>query len=208
MRLNKQLKVLRNMQRRLTKACVVWVLMAAVLNTSLWGGSVEMLKITVLEGEGAFNDVKRGTAHNPVVVVQDQDNEPVAGAQVTFTLPSLGQGGVFAQNQRTFSTTTDHAGRARTMGFRANSVEGSFDIQVQASYQGTSASTLIPQSNTSAIVRSGGASRKLLLLGIGGAIAGGVLGVMLTRGGSSSTPAPAAPPTVITGGSVSVGGPR
>lgn len=195
------------MLMRFKKACLVWAILPALLNQAHGANQVELLKIRVVEGEGAFNDTKKGTAQNPVVVIQNQDDEPVPGAQVTFTLPNMGQGGVFERNERTFSTTTDQAGRAGTFGLRPNAIEGSFDIRVQASYQGTSASALIPQSNTSAISSSGG-SRKLLVLGVVGAIAGGVLGVMLSRGGGSSAPAPPPNPTGITGGTISVGGPR
>jgi hypothetical protein len=196
------------MLMRFKKACVMWAILPTLLNQALGANQVELLKIRVVEGEGAFNDTKKGTAQNPVVVIQNQDDEPVPGAQVTFTLPHIGQGGVFGRNEKTFSTTTDQAGRAGTFGLRPNSIEGSFDIRVQASYGGASASTLIPQSNTSAI-SSGGGSRKLLVLGVVGAIAGGVLGVVLSRGGgASSVPVPPANPTGITGGTISVGGPR
>jgi hypothetical protein len=196
------------MLMRFKKACLLWAILAALLNQALGANQVELLKIRVVEGEGAFNDTKKGIGRNPVVVIQNQDDEPVAGARVTFTLPSIGQGGVFDRNERTFSTTTDQAGRAGTSGLRPNSIEGSFDIRVQASYQGTSASALIPQSNTAAI-SSGGGSRKLLVLGVVGAVAGGVLGVLLSRGGSAaSAAAPAPNPTGVTGGTITVGGPR
>lgn len=198
----------RDMWMQFKKVCLVSAIVPALLNQALAANQVEMLKIKVIEGEGAFNDAKKGRAQNPVVVVQNQNDEPVPGALVTFTLPSIGQGGAFDRNEKTFSTTTDQAGRAATVGLRANGIEGSFDIRVRASYQGTSASALIPQSNTSAI-SSGGSSRKLLVLGVAGAVAGGVLGLVLSRGGgASSTPAPAAPSTGIPGGTISVGGPR
>ena len=57
------------------------------------------LKIVVLEGEGAFNDIKRKRARNPVVEVRDEANHPVAGAEVVFTLPETGAGGTFAASQ-------------------------------------------------------------------------------------------------------------
>jgi hypothetical protein len=190
---------------RFAKTLTASLIIALVCHQTVMADSVEMLKITVLEGEGAFNNSKGAAGHNPVVLVQDQSDRPVAGARVTFLLPETGQGGVFAHNGKVFSTTTDAVGRAATTGFRPNSVEGSFDIRVQASYGGVAASTLIPQSNTSAI-SSSGVGRKVLWLTIAGAAAGGLVAVMARRGGSS--PAVVATPTGVSTGPISVAGTR
>jgi hypothetical protein len=49
--------------------------------------SASGLKILILDGEGAVNSIKLGTAREPIVQVQDENDRPVAGAMVVFTLP-------------------------------------------------------------------------------------------------------------------------
>src|SRR5579863_6856916 len=38
------------------------------------------LLITILDGEGALNDIRKGTAREPIVQVEDENHRPVAGA--------------------------------------------------------------------------------------------------------------------------------
>ena len=106
------------------------------------------LKIFVLEGEGAFNNVKRRVGRDPVVEVRDDSGRPVAGAAVSFTLPISGAGGTFLNGSRTFATTTDEQGRAASKGLKPNFTEGRFNIHVIASANGKGASAVISQSNT------------------------------------------------------------
>jgi len=171
-----------------------------------------MLNLVVLEGEGATNNIRQRTAREPVVQVQDENHKPVAGAIVVFTLPSNGAGGVFANGARTLSMVTDNQGQAVARGLRPNGLKGQFQIHVNASYQGRTASTNINQTNA-ALTASGaaagaGVSAKLIvvLAVLGAAAAGGI--VYATHNGSGTPPAVAVPATTIAAGAGTAGPPR
>ena len=171
-----------------------------------------MLNLVVLEGEGATNNIRQRTAREPVVQVQDENHKPVAGAIVVFTLPSNGAGGVFANGARTLSMVSDNQGQAVARGFRPNGLKGQYQIRVNASYRGQTASTAINQTNA-ALTASGaaasGVSGKLIaiLVVVGAAAAGGI--VYATHNGSG-TPAAATIPagTTIAAGAGTAGPPR
>jgi hypothetical protein len=169
------------------------------------------LVIGVLEGEGSFNDIKRGIGRAPVVEVKDEAGRPVENAKVTFQLPDMGPSGTFGDGSRSVIVTTDKDGRATARGLRPNSIEGRFAILVTASEGGRTGRAEIMETNTlaggDASMRSAGHGKlAAFLVTIAGAAAGGIFAA--TRGGSSSsTPAPPTP-TTLTTGTVSVGGPR
>src|SRR4051794_31016418 len=153
-----------------------------------------MLNLVVIEGEGAINNVRQRTAREPIVQVQDENHRPVAGAIVTFTLPSRGASGVFANGSQTLTVTTDQQGQAVARGLRPNGVKGQMQIRVNASHNGQTATTNIVQTNAvvagAAGAASGGAiSGKLIavLAIVGAAAAGGA--VYATRSGGGSTAA-------------------
>ena len=168
------------------------------------------LNIVIVEGEGAINNVKQRTAREAIVQVEDENRRPIAGAAVLFMLPDSGAGGVFSNGTRTLQVITDSQGRAAAKGLRVNSTQGKFQIQVQATYQGVTATTSITQVNaviTAAAV--GGISGKLIaiLAIVGGAAAGGA--VLATRSNGSNPPTtPPTTPTTISAGAPSVGGPQ
>ena len=58
------------------------------------------LKLLILEGEGAVNNVKQRTAREVIVEVRDENDNPVGGAVVMFTLPDRGPSGLFANGQK------------------------------------------------------------------------------------------------------------
>ena len=172
-----------------------------------------MLNLVVLEGEGATNNIRQRTAREPVVQVQDENHKPVAGAIVVFTLPSNGAGGAFANGAHTLSMVSDNQGQAVARGFRPNGLKGQYQIRVNASYQGQTASTAINQTNA-ALTASGaaagaGVSGKLIavLVVVGAAAAGGI--VYATHNGSG-TPAAVNTPaiTTIAAGAGTAGPPR
>jgi hypothetical protein len=105
------------------------------------------LNLIIVEGDGAINNVRQRTAREPIVQVQDENRKPVAGATVLFLLPQGGPGGTFANGTRMLKVMTDGKGRAIAKGLRLNEVSGKFQIQVEASYQGATATTTISQSN-------------------------------------------------------------
>jgi hypothetical protein len=170
-----------------------------------------MLNLVVLEGEGATNNIRQRTAREPVVQVQDENHKPVAGAIVVFTLPSNGAGGAFANGAHTLSMVTDNQGQAVARGFRPNGLKGQYQIHVNATHQGQTASIDIKQTNAAltASAAAAGVSGKLIavLVVVGAAAAGGI--VYATHNGSG-TPAAATIPagTTIAAGASTAGPPR
>jgi hypothetical protein len=170
-----------------------------------------MLNLVVLEGEGATNNIRQRTAREPVVQVQDENHKPVAGAIVVFTLPSNGAGGAFANGAHTLSMVTDNQGQAVARGFRPNGLKGQYQIHVNATHQGQTASIDIKQTNAAltASAAAAGVSGKLIavLVVVGAAAAGGI--VYATHNGSG-TPAAATIPagTTIAAGAGTAGPPR
>ena len=175
------------------------------------------LTITVVEGEGAINNIRQRTARDPIVQVEDENRRPVAGAVVVFMLPEQGPSGAFAGGLKTLTVLTDEQGRAAARGLQPNNVAGTMEIRVTASYQGQTASTSIVQTNAMAGAAVGatgaattGISAKVLAIVAiaSAAVAGGV--VAATRSGNGGAPASATPgpPTTIAPGAGSVGPPR
>lgn len=173
--------------------------------------SAPPLKVVVTEGDGAINNATSGRAREPVVVVRDDDNRPLANAAVTFVAPQAGPGGVFTNGSAILTVTTDSEGRAVGRGFRPNRIAGPFEIRVTASAKGQQGSVIVRQTN--AAVSSGGGSgkkRAALVAVIGAAVAGGLIAAM--GGGGDSSTSPGATPTpprsaVLVPGSPSIGAP-
>ena len=170
---------------------------------------VSLLNIVIVEGDGAVNNVRKRVAREPIVEVEDRNRKPVAGAIVTFTLPNSGSGGVFANGSHSLTVTTDNAGRAVARGIMPNNLNGKFEIRVNASHDGQTARATLTQTNQFAAAAIMSAKTAILLALAAGAVTGVVVGV--TRGGSNPTapvtPAPI-PPTIITPGNPTVGGPK
>ena len=168
------------------------------------------LKITVLDGQGAINNIRQHRAREPVVQVMD-DNLPLKDATVTFVVPDTGPSGVFGESARMLVVQTDENGHAVGRGLHPNQVSGRFEIRVTASFQGRSVSTVITQTNAEpAGAASGGAGGKkflwIALLG-GGAAAGAALalgGKSSSTGGGISNPTG----TVLTPGTPVIQGPH
>jgi hypothetical protein len=171
------------------------------------------LTIQVVEGQGAINNIKRGTAFEPVVEVRDGDGVPLPGAMVTFTLPAMGPSGIFPNGSTTLVSQTDASGRATARGLRPNNVAGQFEIHVTAAFQGQTASMDFTQTNAAPATEKGSGKKWAILLGIvGGAVAAGAVAA---AGGSSSptpsspTPTPSDPPAgSVTPGTPGFGPPR
>ncbi len=166
------------------------------------------LRIAIVEGDGAINNINQKITVVPVVEVRDESGQPVEGAAVVFFLPTQGPGGTFANGTNTLNATTDRQGRAIANGIRLNRQTGKFDIRVTASQGGQTASATITQTNVSGVSSSGsgGSSKKIwILLAVAGAAAG--IGVLVALHHGSSTPS-GPPPIVITPGTPTVGGPN
>lgn len=105
------------------------------------------LYIEVLQGEEGISQIGRRCAEAPVVQVTDAGHLPVAGAAVVFTLPKDGPTGTFSKGTGRIQATTDSNGRATARRFRANEIPGRYQMQVEASYRGTSTKIMINQTN-------------------------------------------------------------
>jgi hypothetical protein len=167
------------------------------------------IQVTVVEGEGAINNVRLRRAKEPVVRVEG-NGRPVSGAAVVFQLPAQGAGGVFPDGRTSLTVLTDDNGQAIARGLRPTKTSGQFEIRVTASYHGQTASATISQTNAGT---AGGTSGKTIgiLAGVGAAALGVALAAKGGGGGSRSGPSP--PPagpgaTVITPGSPSMGPPQ
>jgi len=178
--------------------------------TSAYSQVNGFLTVRIVEGDNAFNDIKRKEAHRPAVEVRDEANNPVVGAEVVFALPTIGAGGMFLSGKTTSTAMTDAQGVARSEDFKPNNDEGRFNIRVTATYQGRKGSVVISQTNTLAggesPTQGGGHKKLILVLLIVGAAAG--VGVAFGASGSKSSGSPAPTPTVLSSGGITVGGPN
>ena len=176
------------------------------------------IRIVIVEGDGAINNVRQRVARETIVQVNDENNRPVAGALVVFALPNSGAGGAFPNGSRVANLITNQAGRAVAPRFTPNNVVGDFQINVSASYQGQTATTAISQTNTAAAAGSAASSAGAATSGGGGGISATVIGVIVAAAGAVATAAviatrgksqPQSKPTITIGaaGGPSVGAP-
>jgi hypothetical protein len=152
------------------------------------------LRIVVVEGDGAINNVRTHTAHDPVVEVRNEQDGLVPGASVTFQTPSTGASSEFGDGMRSFITQTDAEGRAAAHGLRPNSITGLYEIRVTASFNSETAEAK--------------SSKKFWLIGLAvGAAAGGAFAA--SHGKSSSSTSSQTPTTgAIVPGTPSFGPPH
>ena len=194
--------------RAMCPACALWL----VLCGTLAGADRPALHVTILEGEGAFNDIHKGLARAPVVEVRDENGSPVENARVVFQLPEVGPSGTFGESGLMYVATTDREGHASAIGLKPNRVEGSFQIVVTVSSQGRTGRTLIRETNTLAggdrPIKSGRSKWLGILLAVGGAASGGIIAATRGGGSSNSSTASAPTPTTLSAGTVTIGGPR
>lgn len=171
------------------------------------------LKIVVIEGEGAKNSIRKKTATAPLVEVRDEQDKPVAGAEVEFQLPMAGPGGTFNGWLRLQKAKTDAQGRAAASGYTPNEEEGRFNIKVTAATQGAEGTAVIAQANVwngTGEAKSTSSSKKTLWVVLGVAAAAAVGGGIYaaTSGSDDTATVTPANPVRITVGPISVGGPR
>jgi hypothetical protein len=170
-------------------------------------GQPKSLLITIIEGEGASNDIRTRTAREPIVQVDDENHKPVAGVLVLFSLDKTGSSYANFGGASSLSVHTDAAGRAVASGFRITQQKGPYKINVHASYGELVADAVINESNvaevapgTTAPAVAGAVSHKKVLWIVGGVLAAGaVAGIVLATQGSS--------PTTVSTGTGTVGAP-
>jgi hypothetical protein len=169
----------------------------------------ETLKVLVLNGEGALNNIRQRAARDLELQVNDEKGTPVADASVSLALPSQGATGTFANGSSMVTAMTDTRGQAVIKGFRPNDVPGKLQIAVTASYRGRTGHAVITQFNMAvekASQKSGHGKLVIILAVVGVAAAAGAYAAL---GRSSSPPPapPAVPAIVITPGAGTVGAP-
>ncbi len=171
------------------------------------------LSLVIVEGDGAINNIRQRTAREPIVQVEDENHKPVAGAAVLFLLPDRGAGGTFSNGSHSLSVVTNSQGRASAKGIHLNSTQGSFQIQVTASFQGLTATTTISQSIAvgAAGAAAGGAAtgavisaKVIVIIAVAAAAAAGGAIYATHSGGSSNSTNTG---TTITPGTGTVGPP-
>ena len=128
---------------------------AAALAVSMVGPSADSgeptssqsvgLRIIVIAGEDAVNVIQQKTAVAPIVEVRDRNDQPVAGALVTFAIRG-GKTASFASGTQTLNVTTDAAGRAAVTDITPLA-RGSYRIEVTASFESQTANLTISQTN-------------------------------------------------------------
>lgn len=150
--------------------------LAVVPSAAAQAPSPSTLRIVVIEGEDAVNIIQQKTAVAPVVEVRDQNNLPIPGVAVTFSI--TGQGATFS-GASTLTVVTNAAGQATAAGLTPTAA-GALQIQATAALQGQTAVATIVQSNVmtaaEAAAAAGGAGGTGAGGGSGGASAGGAAG--------------------------------
>src|SRR5258706_5389675 len=103
------------------------------------------LKIVVLEGSGAINNIRQHRAKDPVIQVVDETGAPVKGASVTFLLPATGPSAVFGAGGRTLTVLTDEKGTAAGPGLGSDHGPGEFEDPLVGKYRGPRTPAVIKQ---------------------------------------------------------------
>jgi hypothetical protein len=79
------------------------------------------LRIVVIEGEDGVNVIQQKSAVAPVVEVRDRNDQPVAGAVVTFTVR---RGRASFNGARNLTTTDQSSGWVRQTNYRGSDADG------------------------------------------------------------------------------------
>jgi hypothetical protein len=118
------------------------------------------LRVIIIDGDEAANIVAERIAAEPVVEVREDDDRRVAGAVVRFLIRRTARNRIaalFSNGQSETTALTDANGRAQSAAITPLE-PGSYQIDVQVSHQGRTASTTIRHTNyvTRADVQSAG----------------------------------------------------
>ncbi|HKD06928.1 MAG TPA: hypothetical protein VKB79_13580 [Bryobacteraceae bacterium] len=161
------------------------------------------LNIVILEGDKAVNSIPTLQSTAVIVEVRDENEFPVEGAEVVFTLPGNGNAGTFARNGLTYTTRTDASGQAAAPALVPKSAE-KFEITVTATLGARKGEAKVTQTN-SARTRVAEAQpnianpgkpfykKKLFWIITGAAVTGIVLAVVLTSSSETVTVTPGTP---------------
>jgi hypothetical protein len=147
---------LRTRALALSACAVLWVCGVAGAQILKTGpdAAPQKLMITILDGDGALNNIRQRDAREPIVQVTDENHKPVAGALVLFTIHG-GAGGANAtfEGAQTLTVRTGTDGIAHATGIQVAHSPGSFTVSVTATATAAAgvtvaaAQVLIHQSN-------------------------------------------------------------
>jgi hypothetical protein len=108
------------------------------ITATLSGVTSNTFQLTVVSGTPASISVSAGSGQSTTVstafaatlqaLVKDGGGDVVPNASVTFTAPSTGPGGTFANGLTTYTATTNSSGIATSLIFTANSTAGSYSV--------------------------------------------------------------------------------
>ena len=180
--------------------------------------AAQVLEIRVAEGEGAVHRPGGRAARPLSVVVSDETGQPVAGAAVTFQLPSEGPGGTFSNGLRTDVALTDERGQARARMLFLNQTNGPFRIRITAVKNDLRAGTVSaqyigpggavgPAREPTPVARAPRRGWWKWALVAAGAAAGGAVVGLRSGGDASATPAKPTGITIGAPSTISVGKP-
>ena len=119
------------------------------------------LRVIVIDGAEAANIVAEKIAAEPVVEVRDKDNRRAVGAVVRFVIRKTARDRVAAvfHSGDTEVRLTDAAGQARATALTPLE-PGSFEIEVQVSHQGQTATTTLRHTNYPTVAEARAAGRQ------------------------------------------------
>ncbi len=109
-----------------------------------------LLKMEILEGDGAIYNLRGRGFNMPRVRVSEPDGRPVKGAAVTFRLPDAGPGAQFADG-RIAMVQTDDKGEATVPAVKLNSQLGQWEIRIAATHKGAVARASLQQINAAPV---------------------------------------------------------
>jgi hypothetical protein len=136
-------------------------------------------KLTIVENAATAKRVKKGRVSSQAVVkVTDENDVPVPGLVVTFTLPQIGGGASFSNGGLTSIATTNASGQASSGAFTAPA-GSTFSVGVTASVSGTVLATAVPITATSVAIAAGAGGAGISTIAIVGIVAAvGVAGAV------------------------------
>ena len=191
------------------------ILLAVSLAASLEAQQAEALKISIVEGQGAVNSIRKKAGGPIVVEVRDETGRIVPAARVQFSTPSSGPSGQ-VEGSHTFVAWTDTEGRARVNDLVPNAQPGSFPVTVDALFSGRRGTATFHESNspvetdvtrTYSFNKPNHKLRNTLI--IAGIVGGVALAIGLSLALSGGTKAVVSPtPTTVSIGGIAVGGPQ
>jgi hypothetical protein len=173
------------------------------------------LNIVVVEGDGVTNKVRQRVTREPVIRVEDENHQPIAGAAVAFTLPTEGATGEFGNGSKNLTVMTDSQGQATAQGLKVNQIPGKLPIHINVSYRGLTARANITQFDegpaAGAKAQGGHGGLIAVIVVVGAAAAGGAVFALRknnSTSGSGTVNPPPVPSIGITPGTGTIVGPH